>query len=74
VDIDPEEVDRKEEADHKNSEAATIKEVDGTVVHKDMGIGDLDMEVKVHMEEMGDIPAEVLATLEEIATGKPMWK
>jgi hypothetical protein len=43
VDIDPEEVDRKEEADHKDLEVVTIKEVDGTVAHRDTGIGDLDM-------------------------------
>ena len=58
---------------HKDSEVVTIKEVDGMVVHRDTGIGDLDMEVKAHMEEMVDILAEDMDTVVVIATG-PIWR
>jgi hypothetical protein len=72
-DIDLGEVDHKEVAVHKDLEVVKIKEVDGTVVHRDTGIGDLDMEVKAHMEEMADTLAEDMDTVVVIAMG-PIWK
>jgi len=68
-DIDLGEVDHKEVAVHKDLEVVTIKEVDDMVVHRDMGIGDLDMEVKAHTEEMVDTLAEDMDTVVVITMG-----
>jgi hypothetical protein len=68
-DIDLGEVDHKEVAVHKDLEVVTIKEVDGLVVHRDTGIGDLDMEVKAHTEERVDILVEDMDTVVVITMG-----